>query len=73
MKGTVKKGVSFFYPFYSEAVIPGILFGWPSIYNFLDFFLIQNGFRAPKLLDVLFLNPILYMFSRFPDWCFSNV
>lgn len=45
----------------------------PSMYSFVDFFLIENGFRAAKLLDILLLNNTLfYMFSRFPYWYFSK-
>lgn len=43
--------------------MPGLLFGFlmPSVYSFVVFFLIQKGFRAAKLLDILFL----YMFIQF--------
>lgn len=47
----VQKRSEVFYPFSLEDVIPGILIWFliPSIYSFVDFFLLQNDFRTAKL------------------------
>lgn len=48
----VQKRSEVFYPFNLEDVILGILIGFlmPSIYSFVDFFLVQKGFRTSKIL-----------------------
>lgn len=52
----VEKRSESFYPFYLEDVMPGILTGFliPSIYSFIDFFLVQSGFWTGKLLEEFF-------------------
>lgn len=70
----VPKRSEVFYPFCLEDVIPGILIGFvlPSIYSFVDFFLVQSGFRTPKPLEEFFWM-ILYMCSRVSNRGFSNM
>lgn len=63
-----------FHPFYLEDVIPGILIGFliSSIYSFVDFFLVQSGFRTANLLEDFFRTRFLYMCSRLSNWGLSR-